>query len=203
MSDNDRARDAVLGLEPDDLDGHTVDELSDYLADNRHPADRSIDNSPACQIALSALQRLRVLSDDYLTGTPSAAETSSDQDWIARVLAVLPLEARAGRSFSAPVAATDTSLEVTEGALRGLIRSIGDAIPGFLIGAIRIHILDGHADTADLEIEAALRYGTKLSDVDNAFRTALERDLPRHAPFAVRAVHLTIVSLITDARTAR
>ena len=42
-------------IEPDDLDGHTIDELADYLDAGMQPADPSIDDSAACQNALAAI----------------------------------------------------------------------------------------------------------------------------------------------------
>ena len=52
----------VLGFEPEDLDGHSIDELTDYLERGRTPADPSIEGSPACRNALRALERLRDLA---------------------------------------------------------------------------------------------------------------------------------------------
>ena len=39
----------------EDLDGHTIEELSDYLDAGRTPVDASIEGSPGCRIALDAL----------------------------------------------------------------------------------------------------------------------------------------------------
>ena len=50
---------ALDALEPGDLDGHSIDELTDYLDAGMQPADPSIDDSPACQNALAAIIRIR------------------------------------------------------------------------------------------------------------------------------------------------
>lgn len=190
---------AVLGLEPDDLDGHTLDELEDYLDAGREPADPSIDDSPACQIALGALQRLRALAGAYLD-QPVPADDAG-QGWIANVLAVLPLEARAGRAFPLPVALPDTTGSVTEGALRGLIRDVGDHIPGLLVG--RVHILPRPGATvADLEVEIALVYGAVLQEVADALRAALREQLARHAPFEIRRIDVRLTSVVVPTRQA-
>lgn len=188
--------DAVLGLEPADLDGHTIEELGDYLDAGRQPADPSIDDSPACRIALSALERLRAAAGRFLDEPGDDAD--DDSGWIATVLAALPLEARAGRSFPLAVAADDTAAEVTEGALRGLVRALGDGVDGLLVGRVRIQPLPDAPEQADLEIEAALRYGTRLEDADRELRAALDDRFGRHAPFAIRHVHIRVVSVVHD-----
>jgi hypothetical protein len=184
----------LLRLEPDDLDGHTLDELSDYLDRGQQPADPSIDGSPACRIALSALQRLRAVTGSFLEDDERAAGT--DEDWIGRVLAVLPLEARAGRDFPLPVAEPDTDASVTEGALRGLVRSIGDAVPGLLVGSVRFGDADPVTQEVDLDVQIALRYGVPLRGAEAELRDALRAGLAPHAPFRLGRVDIRVVALI-------
>lgn len=200
MTDADAA-DAVLALEPEDLDGHTIDDLEDYLERDRQPADASIDNSASCQIALAALQRLHDIAGDYLDRAD--APTGTDEDWISTVLATLPLDTRAGRRF--PYASSDPRLtaHVTEAAVRGLIRTIGDAVPGLLVGKVDIHDDQQNPDTVDLEIEAALFWGAPLRDVEQLLRIALHDRLPVHTPFAVRRIDIRIVDLITPDSSER
>src|SRR5690606_10365468 len=59
MTDDDAT---PLGLDPSDLDGHTIEELTDYLDAGREPANSSIDSSAGCVLALDALERLRALT---------------------------------------------------------------------------------------------------------------------------------------------
>lgn len=184
----------LLRLEPEDLDGHTLDELSDYLDRGRRPADPSIDDSPACQIALSALQRLRAVTGSFLDEDDRG--TGTDEDWIGRVLAVLPLEARAGRDFPLPVAEPDTDASVTEGALRGLVRTIGDAVPGLLVGSVRFGDADPVTQQVDLDVQVALRYGVPLQDAEAGFRDALRSGLAPHAPFRLGRIDIRVVALI-------
>ena len=185
----------VLRLEPEDLDGHTLDELSDYLDRGRRPADPTIDDSPACQIALSALQRLRSITGTFLEEGDDRSP-GTDEDWIGRVLAVLPLEARAGRDFPLPVAAPDTEASVTEGALRGLVRSIGDAVPGLLVGGVRFGDPDAETREVDLDVQIALRYGVPLQEAEAQFRTALRAGLAPHAPFPLGRLDIRVVALM-------
>lgn len=188
------AADAVLALEPGDLDGHTLDDLEDYLEHDRQPADASIDNSPSCQIALSALQRLHDIAGDYLDR--NEAPTGTDEDWISTVLATLPLDTRAGRHFPYPTTYPNLTAHVTEAAIRGLIRATGDAVPGLLIGKVEIGTQEQDPGAVDLQIEAALLWGTPLQDADMLLRAQLQKVLPLHAPFVVQTIDIRIVDLI-------
>lgn len=181
----------VLGLEPDDLDGHTIDELTDYLERGRQPADASIDNSPSCQIALGALQRLRDLADAYLDDR-TAGTTRTDTDWISAVLAAIPVDARAGRRFPWASDEPDISAYVTEGAIRGLVRAVGDDVPGLLVGSVRI----GSGAPTPLLIDVALVYGAVLSHATDRLRETLRQVLTDHLPFTVGAIDIHVVGVI-------
>ena len=76
-----------LGLEPTDLDGHTLDELTDYLDAGRQPADRSIDESPGCQLALDALERLQGLGAELIAA--EAKEKELDEK-ILKIMMTIP-----------------------------------------------------------------------------------------------------------------
>jgi hypothetical protein len=180
----------VLRLEPAELDGHTVDELSDYLEAGCEPPDPSIDDSPACRIALAALQRLRDLAGEYLDGDPSEPEVG--RDWISAVIAAIPIDARAGRRFPIPVEDPQVAAHVTEGAIRGLVRVVGDEVPGLLVGAVRV----GSDEPVPLSIDVALVYGTVLTEAVDAFRNALRLVLPDHVPFALGRIDIDVIGLI-------
>ena len=55
--------------DPADLDGHTIDELGEYLDRGRIPFDPSIEASPGCQLALQSMERLH--------GTDSAPDAGN------------------------------------------------------------------------------------------------------------------------------
>ena len=181
---------AVLRLEPDDLDGHTIDELTDYLEAGCEPADPSIDDSPACRIALDALQRLRELAGEYLD---EASEPAGGRDWIGAVLAAIPLDARSGRRFPIPTDDLQVSAEITEGAIRGLVRSIGDDVPGLLVGAVRL----GSGDPTSVSVDVALVHGAVLAESVELLRRALRVVLPDHVPFRLGPIDVAVVGLIT------
>ncbi|WP_337004316.1 MULTISPECIES: hypothetical protein [unclassified Microbacterium] len=181
-----------LGLEPTDLDGHTLDELTDYLEAGRRPADRSIDESPGCQLALDALERLHGLGAELLAAE-AAAEPAVDETWVDRILSGIAMDARAGRRI--PFASADPHVElgITEGAVRGLIRAAENAVPGLLIGRCR---LDGDVTIADapirVEIDASALHGQPIPVVAEQLRTEVDRGLRAHTELNIVAIDIAI-----------
>ncbi|MEO6309702.1 MAG: hypothetical protein ABIO33_03350, partial [Leifsonia sp.] len=126
---------ALAGFELHDLDGHTIDELSDYLDVGREPPDLTIENSPGCQIALDALTRLRTETWTMLD-VEARADATMAHTWLANILQNISHEAKAGRAIPISHPDPNTRLRVTEGSIRGLIRAAGDAADGALVGKV-------------------------------------------------------------------
>lgn len=181
-----------LGLEPTDLDGHTLDELTDYLDAGRKPADRSIDESPGCQLALDALARLQGLGAE-LIAAEAAAEPAVDENWVDRILSGIAMDARAGRRipFESPDPRVD--LAITEGAVRGLIRSAENAVPGLLIGRCR---LEGDVTQPGtpirVAIDASALHGQSIPKVAAELRAEVDRGLRAHTELNVVAIDIAI-----------
>ncbi|MBC7725603.1 MAG: Asp23/Gls24 family envelope stress response protein [Burkholderiaceae bacterium] len=177
-------------LDETGLDGHTLDELSDYLDRGRVPADPAIEASPGCQIALRALERVRTVSASLLAGE---ARDTADDGWVATIIGSISLDARAGRDI--PVTHSDPSarLSLTEGAVRGLIRAAGDSVGGVLIGRCR---LDGDVtipgEPITVHVDASVFYGERIPDAAQRVRQAIYRDLGRHTELVVEAVDVTV-----------
>lgn len=181
-----------LGLEPSDLDGHTLEELSDYLEAGRLPVDESIEASPGCQLALDALERLRGLGGQLIEAD-AAAMPDVDDSWVDRILSGIAPDARAGRRipFDEPEPAVDFG--ITEGAVRGLIRSAENAVPGILVGR---SMLEGDVTTVGAPIRIAIEvnafYGESIpTAVDRLRREVAERVL-RHTDLTVTAIDVTV-----------
>lgn len=180
------------------IDGHTLDELSDYLARGRRPADPSIDDSAECRAALVALERLERTTRDLLES--EAAGSPLDDGWVGRILDGIRLDVQAGRRI--PIAHHDprADLGLTEGAARALIRSAGDGIDGVIVGRCRF---DGDIETplspVAVHVEISVRYGEPLDGAAAAVRTAVMRELARHAELSIASVDVTV----TDVRESR
>lgn len=192
MTDDERADLRRLGLEPTDLDGHTLDELTDYLDAGRQPANRSIDESPGCQLALDALERLHGLGAE-LIAADAAASPEVDPGWVDRILSGIALDARAGRRipFESPEASID--LAITEGAVRGLIRSAENTVPGLLVGRCRLEgdVTDPGAPIR-IEIEANALLGEPIVLAAERLRDEVGVRLRSHTELNIVAIDIAI-----------
>ncbi|PJJ63800.1 Asp23/Gls24 family envelope stress response protein [Compostimonas suwonensis] len=180
-----------LGFEPEDLDGHTIEQLTDYLDAGRTPVDPSIEQSAGCQLALDALERLHRLTPE-LVAADTAAEPEANEDWVQRILGGIVLDARAGRRI--PFTAPDhAELGITEGAVRGLIRATESTMPGLLIGRSR---LDGDVTTPGapirVEVDVSVAYGRPLAILAAELRTEIGRRLASHTELNIAAIDIVI-----------
>ena len=191
--------DATLAsLEPGDLDGHTIDELADYLDAGMQPPDASIDDSAACQNALAALVRLRRSSMGSLDAA-AEHEAPADESWIGGVLANISLEARAGRDVPLrPVAPTERPV-MTEGAIRSLVRTAGDVVPGVVIARCS---LEGDVTELDAPVrvlvELAVRSGVPIHAVAEQVRSAVAGVLAEQTDLVVAAVDVRVRDLLDE-----
>jgi uncharacterized alkaline shock family protein YloU len=192
LVDNDTPPAAVLSLEPEELDGYTVDDLSDYLDAGMTPRDPVIDISPACQIALAALARLKTLTATFLD-EEAAAEGPQDDSWISSLLQNISLESRAGRQIPYRTAQLRTELVITEGAVRGLIRAAGAMVHGILVGR---STLVGDVTTLDapikVEVDATIIWRNNIPDAAEQLRAALQDTLARNTDLNVTGITVTI-----------
>ena len=193
MSDDQATPDVrQLGLEPGDLDGHTLEELSDYLEAGRVPLDPSIEGSPGCQLALDALERLHGLGGQ-LIDADAAAMPEVDDSWVDRILSGIALDARAGRRI--PFAETDPAVDfgITEGAVRGIIRSAENAVHGILVGR---STLDGDVTAVGEPIRIAIEvnavYGESIPQAVDRLREEVAERLRRQTSLTVTAIDVTV-----------
>lgn len=176
---------------PDTLDGHTIDELGDYLDSGRTPRDESIENSPGCQLALESLARLRASTWAVLEAEAQSAP--GDDAWLGRVMAGIAREAHAGRDI--PVGDPDprVALAVTEGSVRGLVRAAGDGIGGALVGSCT---LDGDVtapgEPIDVRATVSVAYGENLPEVAERIRERIAETLRLHTELVVRSITVTV-----------
>ena len=180
--------------DPDDdaLDGHSIEQLSDYLDAGRQPRDESIESSPGCLIALASLERLRATAWALLENE-AGAEPERDSAWIGRLMGTISREARAGRDI--PISSDDASvaLSVTEGSVRGLIRAAGDAVGGVLISSCS---LDGDVtrpgEPITVHVSASVVWGLSLPMLAAELRESITAALNRHTELVLERVDVTI-----------
>ncbi|ROP60852.1 Asp23/Gls24 family envelope stress response protein [Curtobacterium sp. ZW137] len=186
----------LSALEPEDLDGHTIDELADYLDAGMQPVDPSIDGSPACQNALAAIIRLRQASLGSLEAA-ARDEAPADDSWIGGVLANISLEARSGRDVPLRAEAATEHPVMTEGAIRSLVRRAGDAVPGIVVARCSI---DGDvtelAAPVRVTVEVAIVAGPSIPATADLVRAAVDSALREQTDLVVEAIDVLVRDLI-------
>ncbi|MBF4596982.1 MULTISPECIES: hypothetical protein [Curtobacterium] len=205
MTDHDGIRpdlpdssEALDALEPGDLDGHSIDELTDYLDAGMQPADPSIDDSPACQNALAAIIRVRHASLRSLE-VAAREEAPADESWISGVLANISIEARSGRDVPLrPLSETERPV-MTEGAIRSLIRRTGDAVTGVLVARCQ---LEGDvtelASPVRVVVEIAIAPGLSIPTAADLVRTAVGEALAEQTDLLVEAIDVVVRDLLPE-----
>ncbi|KJQ55113.1 hypothetical protein [Microbacterium sp. SA39] len=193
MNDDDVTPDSrAFGLEPSDLDGHTIEELTDYLEAGRQPANRSIDESPGCQLALDALERLHGLGGELIIADAAAA-SEVEEGWVDRILSGIAMDARAGRRIPFVAPEEDVDLAITEGAVRGFIRSAENAVPGVLLGRCRLEgDVTQPGSPIRIEIEANVFHGEPIPRIAERLREEVDRRLRSHTELTIAAIDIAI-----------
>lgn len=192
-----------LGLDSSDLDGHTIEELTDYLDADRTPADPTIEGSPSCVLALDALERLRALTP-ALIARDEAAEPEPEASWVQSILSGIAMDARSGRRIPLSDPDETSDLAITEGAVRGVIRAAENVFPGILIGRCR---LDGDLTASDaevaVEVDVSVPFGEPVMQLADRLRSEIAARLNRHTRLAVTGIDITIRDISTWTETAR
>lgn len=127
----------------------------------------------------------------------AAEEPPADESWIGGVLANISLEARAGRDVPLiPEAPTERPV-MTEGAIRSLIRSAGDVVPGIVIARCS---LDGDVTTLGAPVrvlvELAVRTGAPIHAAAERVREAVATVLAEQTDMVVDAVDVHVRDLL-------
>ncbi|GGL13030.1 hypothetical protein JOE58_001964 [Curtobacterium luteum] len=182
MTDHD------LPAPDDELDGHSIEELADYLDRGRAPRDPTIESSPGCRLALANMQRLRELSAGALQRR-AEAEADRETAWIDRLLDTIRAEVRSGRDV--PIAHPDPRLRLamTEAAVRGIVRRAGDALGGVVMGRCT---LEGDVDVPGapvrVTVTAGLLYGESAETTADRLRAAIGTALARHTELSIESI---------------
>lgn len=172
--------------------GHSIEELSVYLDNGRIPRDASIESCPECLNALEALSRVGMLSRDLLADDAVHLPPPPDS-WFRGILDAVRAEVGAGRSI--PISHPDprVRITVTEGAVRSLMRSVGDSVDGLYIG--RTHIIgDAEIPGAPVEIHltASTAWNRPIPELTESLRLVVSRALAAHTDLNVTAVNVTV-----------
>lgn len=181
--------------------GKTIDELSDYLSQQREPYDPTIENCAECLNALSGLNDLSAWSRELLEDDGRRLG-APDESWIRGILDSIALEVRSGRDL--PVAHPDPRLTVViaEGAVRALVRSVGGSIPGVVIAGCS---LDGDVETPGaptrVVLTVSLDWKVPAAEAITALRDAVADAIAEHTELRVDDIDISIVDVHRSTRT--
>jgi uncharacterized alkaline shock family protein YloU len=185
LSDDERAH----------LDGHTIEELSDYLDRGRVPADPSIDTSAASQIALASLARLRDAMTSLLQHEADQAPVL-DESWVTAIMDGIALDARSGRDIPVSHPSPNARLAITEGAVRGLVRAAGDTIDNLIVGRCRlVGDVSIPGEPITITVDASIYRGESIPDLANTLRDALYKVLTAHTELTIAGIDVTISTI--------
>lgn len=188
----------------DDVDDRygafTLDELSEYLDSGRDPVRDDIEADAAARAALVRLGELRAASSELLDADVRAAD-GADERWIAGVLASIRTTAHAGRDIPVPDEDPSSTLVVTEGAIRGVIRALGDTLPGVLVRRTRFTgDLSIPGGPVDVEVAIVVDPAAPIRSRADELRTMVAGVLAEHAPFEVRSLTVRVADLLDPGR---
>jgi uncharacterized alkaline shock family protein YloU len=185
-----------------EADAVSTERLADYLDSGRQPYDPLIEDDPAARAQLVALQRLRSLSAELVESDAEAAP-APDPSWIAGVMDRVRLESRTGRDI--PLASPDvrSTLHITEGAVRSLVREAGDSVPGAVVVSCGLAGDVGVVD-APIRVDVAVSvvYGADLRQVAHLVREAVAEALGRQTELVVEALDVTVRDVHLGSREA-
>lgn len=182
--------------------GHTLDELSDYLAAGRQPADPYIDTCAECQTALQALEQLNALTSE-LIDQGSSEQSKADADWVGSIFSNIAFEARSGRSIPLeplpespePSGRVDV-LSQTEGAVISVIRAVGDELDNAMIGRCRLNgDVTKHGAAIRVDIRVTALWGSPLRGLAKELRRKVHAALALHTQLTIGGIDIAIVDI--------
>ncbi|WP_368498523.1 Asp23/Gls24 family envelope stress response protein [Herbiconiux sp. A18JL235] len=189
----DDHRDEVSALD-DPARDEVIELLSGYLDRGEAPPAELLQSSPENQLALAALQRVREAAG--LLVDVDADGGGAPEGWVEGILGNLTREVRAGRSIPLSHPSPRASLSLTEGAVRGLVRAVGDQIDGILVGRC---VLDGDVTVPGspvvVKVEASVFWGEPIPESAERLRAAIAGALLQHTELSVEAVDVTITDV--------
>ncbi|WP_133163824.1 MULTISPECIES: Asp23/Gls24 family envelope stress response protein [Cryobacterium] len=179
----------------DDADNDLLEQLSEIMDRGESPTDDFLNKAPENRIAFDALTRFRSMAQNILDDDV-ASEPERDDSWVTGILSNIHREARAGRSIPVSHSSPKADLSLTEGAVRGLIRSAGDAVAGTFIGRCR---LEGDVATpgspVTVNVEASMFWGERMPQTAQHLREAITTSLLHHTELNIVAVNVTITDV--------
>jgi hypothetical protein len=173
--------------------GYSLEDLSDYLDRGREPRIDEIESDPECQAVLASLGRMGALSRELVS---AEAGSAIDEGFFDAIMREVAREVRAGRDIPLAPADDQTRLVITEGAVRAMLREIGDLQPGVIVERTRI---SGDVTDPDegvrVEIVMSVAFGRPMQAAADTVREIATEALARHTALSISAIDVTVDSV--------
>ena len=172
--------------------GYTLDDLSAYLDSGRSPAIAAIDSNSECQAMLASMERVGSMARALLE-QDAREHPQIEENWLGGLLTSISREVRAGRDI--PLTAPDprTSLSVTEGAVRELVRAAGDSVDGVFVGSCS---LDGDVSlpgaAVRVHITISVVFSGPVHELAETVRQRVFSELLAHTELTIESIDVTV-----------
>ena len=172
--------------------GYTLDDLSAYLDSGRSPAIAAIDSNSECQAMLASMERVGSMARALLE-QDAREQPQIEENWLGGLLSSISREVRAGRDIPLTAADPRTSLSVTEGAVRELVRAAGDSVDGVFVGSCS---LDGDVTVPGAAVRVYLTISVVFSgpvhELAETVRQRVFSELLAHTELTIESIDLTV-----------
>lgn len=175
--------------------GYSLEDLSDYLDRRRTPPIPAIDANPECEAMLATLERVGSLSRELVVQDAELNPTI-DEGWLTNLVATIGRELRAGRDIALATSDPATTLSITEGAVRELVRAAGDSVDGVLVASSAIDGDLGDASaTVSVRITISVILAAPVLELAQHVRERVHSELLRHTQLNVASIDVTVVDV--------
>ena len=183
-------------MDDDDIggSGYSLDELSAYLDRARTPRIAAIESNAEANAVLASMERMGALSRELLA---DEAKEPIPEAWYDGIMREIVREFRSGRDIALRPPSHGTELVVTEGALHELIRSVGDSVPGVLVGRVRLEQPDEFGPL-QVSLSISVRFGRRIADVVAEVRRAVTSAVQKHGELRVGEVDVKVDDVHVD-----
>ena len=121
------------------------------------------------------------------------AKPPANDGWIKRILDQIGVQASAGRDIPIRTDAPGATLSISEGAVRALVREVGDELSGMIVERVR---LEGDVETpaapVGVVVEISIFLGADPTEVAERLRAAVVDALSSHTELALTEVTVTV-----------
>lgn len=184
-------------MDDDDIggSGYSIDDLSAYLDSGRIPRNADIERNAECRSVLASLEQVGRLSRQLVEheSRTRTASSPAPAGWLEQIMLTISAEVRAGRDIAYPSADARTTLAITEGAVRSMIRAAGDEVPGVFVSSSALAgDLESPGAVISVTVSISVLYGRSLPESSDSVRASVGNALSRHTPLTIGSIDVIV-----------